>query len=149
MAKSTKVEKAKRIRTVQEWIMDDHNTVDIIRSAVARWDVSERQAERYYSEAFTLFKELTEKSIESKKAYYLQRKKKLIREMDPAFKKTPSGVRAINKVLDSMAKLDGIMIDKLEVTGKDGVPLSFPEVKVTVVHSDVPPFASNENEVDV
>ncbi len=121
--RASKIEVAKRIRTVQEWILDDHTYSDIIRSSVARWDISERQAERYYAKAFEDFHEATRQSTESLKAYYKKRKMKLIREMDPVLKKTPSGVRAANKVLDSMAKLDGIVIDKIEVTGKDGGPL--------------------------
>ncbi|RKD19002.1 hypothetical protein BCY91_14085 [Pelobium manganitolerans] len=146
---SSQLEKYKRIRTVQEWILEDYTFTDIVRSCVSKWDISVRQAERYYSEAFREFKEKEEQSVDALKSYYKKRKMKLIREMDPVLKKTPSGVRAVNKVLDSMAKLDGIMIDKVELTGKDGTPLPS-EVKITVVHSEnVPPFAGSENEVDV
>jgi hypothetical protein len=121
--KASQIEITKRVRTIQEWIMEDHTYSDIIRSSVARWDVSSRQAERYYAKAFKDFRDATRQSTEVLVAYYKKRKQKLIREMDPILKKSPSGVRAINQVLDSMAKLDGIVLDRLEITGKGGGPL--------------------------
>ncbi|OOG19142.1 hypothetical protein BWD42_04110 [Sphingobacterium sp. CZ-UAM] len=127
--KTPKYEIERRIRNVQEWIMDDYPYGDIVRSIVNKWGLSERQAQRYIKTAYDEFKDKEELSIEAKKAYYIKRKKKLIRDMDPRVKTTASGARAINKILDSMAELEGIKINKVQLTGKDGEPL-IPEVGV-------------------
>ncbi|WP_129714655.1 hypothetical protein [Pedobacter sp. SYP-B3415] len=122
--KVSQLEKLKRLRKIQEWILDDFSHRDIVAKGVAEWDVSERTVERYYSDAFKEFRERTRFDTEHLKAYYKSRKRKLIQDMDPVLKKTPAGVRAINKVLDSMAKIDGIVIDKVELSGPDGAPIA-------------------------
>lgn len=113
--RASKITTLERIRYVQELILNDIGSQDIIRSIVAKWSISDRQAYRYLDSAHKEFEEKSKLSIERKKAFYKARKLKLIRSMDPEEKKTAAGVAAINKVLDSMAKLDGINIDKLEV----------------------------------
>ena len=123
MERSSKVEMERRLATIREWILADYTYTDIISSAVIRFEVCERQAERYYSKAFQSFKSDNQQTVEHQKAYYKAKKLKLIRDMYPEAKKTPRGVTAINKILDSMAKLDGIMIDKVEVSGPNGEPL--------------------------
>lgn len=124
MAKSSKLEHQSRLRVVQEWILEDHSFRDIVKSIVAKWDLSERQAERYYSDAYQLFAEGEVANIDRKKFYYIQRKKKLIKEMNPLEKKTAAGVTAINRVLDSMAEIEGIKSgNKIEISDKDGLTI--------------------------
>jgi hypothetical protein len=120
---STKGDLDSRIRKVQEWLMADHMNGDIVDFCVNSWDVSRRQAYRYIGKAMEAFKESNEKSVDQKKNYYLARKRKLIHDMPDAYKKTPAGVAAINRVLDSMAQLEGLSIKKVELTGKDGKDL--------------------------
>lgn len=121
--KTDKIELQKRIRSVQEWILNDYVTADIIANCVSTWSVTERQAYRYLWAANRFFAEKDKLSVERKKAFYLARKKKLLRDMNPAEKKTAAGVVAINKVLDSMAKLDGVSVDTLKVVGDPAQPL--------------------------
>lgn len=142
------LEKARRIRICQEWIMSDYSWTDIITNAINNWAVSKPTAERYYSEAFKSFKDTLIKDVENRKAYYIQKKKRLIKEMDAASKKTPAGVRAINQVLDSMAMLEGIVIQKVEVSGAGGGPIPT-EITIKHVKVDAPPFASSEGEVQI
>ena len=131
--KTPKYEIERRIRNVQEWIMDDYPYGDIVRSIVNKWGLSERQAQRYIKTAYEEFRDKEELSIDSKKAYYIKRKKKLIRDMDPRVKTTASGARAINKILDSMAELEGIKINKIQLTGKNGEPLDTPSVPSIII----------------
>lgn len=115
MARASQIETSERTRYVQELILNDIGTQDIIRAIMAKWNISDRQAYRYLDMANKEFEEKKQLSLERKKAFYKARKLKLIRNMDPDEKKTAAGVTAINKILDSMAKLDGINIDKLEL----------------------------------
>lgn len=121
--KSDKLETSKRILKVVEWILEDKSRQDILKLCEKEFGVAWRQAERYYLKAHESFVEKNLVSLERKKGYYLQRKRKLISDMPDKQKKTPAGVQAINKVLDSMAQLDGIATTKVEVSGKDGGPI--------------------------
>jgi hypothetical protein len=121
--KSAKAETQRRIRIIQDWLLQDHVTTDIINNAVASWNISERQAYRYLWAAGKFFKESIRKSMEDKVNYYLARKRKLLRDMDPNEKKTAAGVKAINSVLDSMAKMEGITIDSVKVIGDPAKPI--------------------------
>lgn len=120
---ATAAEALKRVLIVQEWILADLSRSNILDRCVKEYEVSKRQAERYYKKAFDLFEEISKVSVEKKKGYYLQRKRKLISDMPDQAKKTPAGVLAVNKVLDSMAQLDGVITTKVEVSGKDGAPI--------------------------
>lgn len=142
--KSSKFEIERRIRNVQEWILDDHTYSDIMRSIVNKWGVSDRQAQRYIKSAYEEFKEKNELSMDIKKAFYMKRKMKIIRDMDPKVKTTASGARAINKILDSMAELDGIKINRIQLTGNDGEPL-IPEAGILPAVIILP---SNGRDVD-
>lgn len=103
-----------RVRTVQEWLLQDHSTGDIVRQGVKMWNVSERQIKRYIDKAKVGFRELNEDVIEKKRAYYLQRSKKILRDLEIKHKNTPSGVFAQMAVLQFQAKIEGIMVDKVE-----------------------------------
>lgn len=142
--KCTKEEHLTRLRVVQEWILEEHKYSDIVRSCMSKWGVSKRQSERYYKDAYKAFSEGEVKNVEQKKAYYIQRKKKLIREMNAAEKKTAAGVTAINRVLDSMAEMEGIKVNKHEITGKDGEAIGIPSI---VVYNHAPPLAGSEDEI--
>lgn len=121
--KSDKIETARRIRVIQDWILQDHTTFDIITQCKTQWQVEERQAYRYLWAAKQFFIEKETLNIERKKAYYLARKKKLLRDMNPDEKKTAAGVAAVNRVLDSMAKMEGITTDTLKLIGDPNHPI--------------------------
>lgn len=107
---------ALRIRTVQEWMMQDQCSADIVTQGMTLWGVGKRQIERYIAEAEKGFQEMNKTVLERKKAYYIQRSKKVLRDMDSRFKKTPQGVFAQQSMLQFMAKLDGVMVDKAELS---------------------------------
>jgi thermostable 8-oxoguanine DNA glycosylase len=67
----------KRVRMVQQWLLEDHPTSDIVSFCISKWNVSKRQAYRYLSHAMEKFKEANEKSVEQKVNYYLARKRSL------------------------------------------------------------------------
>lgn len=132
------IEYKKRIRVVYDWILQDHITSDIVQQCVANWNISERQAFRYINEANKLFEDDNVLSIKQKAAYYLSRKKKLLRDMNPGEKKTAAGVVAINKVLDSMARLEGITVDTLKLIGDPDQPIhSHETVEHKIDYSDL------------
>jgi hypothetical protein len=120
---SDRLELQTRIRAVQEWILQDYLTCDIIANCVKTWGITERQAYRYLWAANRFFAEKDKLSLEQKRAYYLAKKKKLLRDMKPEEKKSAAGVVAVNRVLDSMAKLEGVTVDTLKLIGDPNQPV--------------------------
>ena len=109
--KSDTLELEKRVRAVQEWILQDHISSDIIAQCVNAWGVSERQAQRYISAAQQAFAKITEKKLEHRMNYHIQRRNKLLRDLDPKFRKSPPGIKVQLDILEDIAKLDQL-VDK-------------------------------------
>lgn len=117
--RSGQVELSKRIRIVAEWILSDCLTSDIITQGQQKWNVSERQMKRYIKEAHESFVQITEeKGLKARMNWHIHRRLKAIRDMDAALKKTPAGVSVINNTLDSIAKIEGVFVEKVDHTSK-------------------------------
>lgn len=121
---STKQELQKRINYIQELLLQDFETRNIIALAKKKWKVTQRQAYRYLWAANLFFVEKSKQTLERKVAFYLARKRKLLRDMDSTEMKSPTGVVAVNKVLDSMAKLEGVSIETLKLIGDPKQPVA-------------------------
>jgi hypothetical protein len=104
-----------RVRMVQEWLMMDHTTSDIVKTGMEKFDVTDRQMMRYIKTATQEFKEMNRDSIEHKRAFAIQRRKKIIRDMDPQYKKTPEGARTILAIHRDISKLDGLYVEKVDM----------------------------------
>lgn len=122
-SKSSNIEKAKRVRIVVEWILQDHITTDIVNNCIEKWGVSERQAMRYLADANKEFEKITEKKLEKRLNYHIQRRNKLLRDLDPKERRTPSGITAQLNVLQDIAKLEKLYTLKIEHSGKDGAAI--------------------------
>lgn len=116
LIRSTKKQLSDRINYAYELMMNDLPPVEIKRVLCDKYAVDIRTADRYLYCANVFLEEKNELSRKRKVAWYKARKIRLIRDMNPAEKKTAMGVNAINRVLDSMAKMDGVLIDKVDVT---------------------------------
>lgn len=119
-----KSEVERRVYAVQQWLLQDFSAQEIILAGKKKWEpISDRQIERYIMRAREGFKETLQQSIEARKAYYVKRKQKLIREIDPEERKTAKGIMAVSRILDSIAEMEGIKVRRHEITGKDGKPI--------------------------
>lgn len=120
---STKLELQKRIRIIQDYILRDFDTPDIITECIKLWGITDRQAYRYLWAANRFFGEKSKITLQRKTEFYLARKRKLIRDMDPEEKKSAAGVAAIDRVLNSMAKLEGVSVHTVKVIGDPAHPI--------------------------
>lgn len=111
--KSSKIEMDKRIRMVQEWMMQGHSTADIVRNITSKWDVTERQAFKYIHRAYVSFREVSEKNIENRRHYHLNTRLKLYRDLKG--KEFPEGSKAALSILQDIAKLEGLYVEKTEI----------------------------------
>ncbi|HXR84318.1 MAG TPA: hypothetical protein VN722_08420 [Hanamia sp.] len=120
----SKLEYEKRIRIVQEWILEDYAASDIIVQINSQWGVEERQAQRYIKEArkrWTLDRDML---IEHKRKQKVESLKKLKRSLLARYKGTPDGIRATMMVENKIILLEQLEpAKKLEISGKEGQPI--------------------------
>lgn len=121
--KTDSIEYEKRIRVVQEWIIDDWPYSDIVTQIVAKWDIQERQAKRYIKDAKERWVEDEQEVLDKKRAMKIMSLKKLKRSLQERFKGTPQGISAVLGVEKELIKLEGLETpQKIEV--KDTTDLS-------------------------
>lgn len=128
MSKIDKTEYEKRIRIVQEWIIDENPFMDIVTQVTQKWGVGDRQARNYIKTARERWLESDDQNrVEQKRRLKIETLKKLKRSMKDQYKGTPFGIRAILGVEKEISKLENLYHPlKIEATGKDGEPL-FPQ----------------------
>ncbi len=115
-----------RVRSVMEWILQGNITSDIISQCIKDWEITERQSYEYIKLAKKQFKEARKGKLSERIDFYLAAKMKLYNSLK--FKDTPKGAAVANDILDSMAKLEGAITEKVDVTSK-GKQIK-PEMKV-------------------
>lgn len=122
--RASKDEKIRRIRTIQEWLLDGKSTIDIIRTICNSWGVVERQAYRYLKVAMSEFQKELDYDINQKKAWHIKARMKLFtksKDLD-----IPSALR----ILDSIAKLDGFLANGNVQVNVSGVEQEKAEIKL-------------------
>lgn len=110
-----------RVRTVMDWITSGYISKDIINQGVAKWGVDERTVQKYIRSAFKEFKNARKGKINDRIDFYISAKMKLFNELK--FKDTPKGAAVADRILESMASLEGLLVRKVEHTGAEGSPL--------------------------
>lgn len=105
-----------RIRTIIDWVTSAYSTKDIIAQCNLKWGIDERQVYKYLSEIKKQFKEARKGKINERIDYYIALKTKLYNELKA--KDTPAGASVANNIIDSMAKLEGLYVDKVDLTSK-------------------------------
>ena len=117
-SRATNIEKERRVRTVLSWILNDALTHEIIEQCSLMFDVKARMANYYIKEARKRIREIEDKDIEEEIDIAVAQRKKLIRALDKKFKSTPEGLKAQLSVYDSISKLKGHWVQKVDVTSK-------------------------------
>lgn len=117
---SDKIEVYKRIRQVQEWIMEGHSTTDIVYNSKDKWSVDERTGYRYIKKAFELFITQTENETNERRAFHIQSRMRLYKES----LKDKRNSKISLDILDSIAKLESLFVHNVDLTtkGKSIVP---------------------------
>lgn len=112
--KSDNIELYKRIRQVQEWIMEGHSTTDIVYYSSDKWSVDERTGYRYIKKAFELFVEQSQNEMAERKAFHIQARMRLYKDS----LKDKKNNKASLDILDSIAKLESLFVQNIDITSK-------------------------------
>ena len=122
--RSTKSEIRRRVKYTVELMMKDVPEAHIINVLCERYpEISKTTAYRYHYLAFASLEEKDNKEMKRLKDFYKARKWRSLMEMDPAEKKTAVGVGVINKVINEIAAMDGIVTRRVEVKGDKDNPI--------------------------
>lgn len=140
----------RRLRIVQEWIIDDHPYMDIVASIRKQWDLSIPQAKRYIKNARDKWADEEKAIVDQKRRARIESLKKLRRSLKDQYKGTPFGIRALLAVDKEISKLENLYpAIKLDIGNKDGQPFKTEtSVKVSLTRKEIKKFAQElENEV--
>jgi len=119
------VEKAKRLRIIQEWLIDDWSVSDVKAEIIRRWELSDPQARKYIYEARDTFNKKEDVPIENKRIRKIETLKKLKRSLKAEYAGTPKGINAILNVEKEIIRLEGLEpTKKVDITtgGKEITP---------------------------
>lgn len=129
MPKIDKVEFEKRIRIVQEWILEDQAYTDMVVAIMQKWSLEDRQAKKYIKLARDKWVDQEQVVVDQKRRLRIEGLKKLKRSLKDLYKGTPSGIDALLKIDKEISKLEGIYpAAKLELSGTDGQPIQTQDI---------------------
>lgn len=135
--KTTSTDKARRIEMVAHYLVQGYSNSDIIRNCTSTWGVTKRTVETYLSEAHSFLIDNIVKKLEERYAWHQAARLALYRDkLKERAKVEKSGLaidsktlalaridKVIMGLLSDIAKIDGLYVDRVEITGKDGEAL--------------------------
>jgi len=120
--KSEDIEIDRRVRIIQEWLIDDLPVADIKTECERKWLVSTRQAERYIEKARERWAKDEDEKIDRKRRKMIETLKKRKRSLKPEFVGTPTGINALLRIDKEISRLENLYHnEKLDVTVNMGV----------------------------
>lgn len=114
MAKIDAVTMNNRVNQVVDRMLSGQATTAIIEQIMKTWKVNRAQAYLYIKKAFAVIREANQHSVKQKLDRHLSVRWRLFEKIKE--KNTAASVRASVRVLDSIAKLEGLLTDKIDLT---------------------------------
>ncbi len=127
-AKATQIEVLYRILKVKQAVLEGAQRSDILRLCAEEWGLEERQGSEYIAKAAKEIRLEIEATGITNLQWHIAARMNLFNKAVKA--KDYSNAR---QILDSLAKLQGLWVDKAELVGADGAPLPAARVLVTFV----------------
>lgn len=122
--KSDPIEFERRIREVQEWVLEGWPSCDMLDQIVTKWQVVERQAKRYIAEARRRWIIEDTLLLEQKRRLTIEKLKRRQRTLKDQFKGTPQGLNAISIIEKQIIALEGLNSPKkIELIGDEEKPV--------------------------
>lgn len=117
----SKLEKEKRILTVQGWIIDGVQEDFMRKQMRTQWGISTRQAKRYIKDAYEAWKSDSDIDMETKREAKIAELQQLKRSLKQDFKGTPAGIRAIMMVEKQIIRLEPYSVKRIDITTTEKV----------------------------
>ncbi len=112
-----------RVRQVTNWLIKMYSTPDIVMQIEQKWGLSQTQAYTYIDKAWELIEasQIDEKNTRRKLARHLEMRADLYRNLQG--KELSKGARAALAILDSTARLEGILKTENGITPPEDNPI--------------------------
>lgn len=117
-AKATEVEVMLRLLRVKKLLLEGTHRGDIIQLGADEWGIGDRQMDEYIAKARKEIKEQVDMSSLADLEWHAAARAHLYNKS-----MEKGDLQNARQVLDSLAKLQGIMVERRELTGKDGEAL--------------------------
>jgi len=98
---------------VMEWMIDDYSTTDIVGQAMAKWNLTEKQANDLLVKVRQEWKKNEKENNNEKRLRRIESLKKLKRGMSAADRKTPTGILALLSVEKELSRLESVNNEKV------------------------------------
>ncbi len=132
-----KDEKLRRVQHVAHWMIKGHSSTEIVKNISQQWEITERQAKNYIRFAYDFMYEDVVKKTKDSMAFHqkarltryqeLQLSMAKIHKSSMSEKDKYSAILQIEKqlleLLKDMGKLDGLYVEKKELSGPGGEAL--------------------------
>jgi len=105
-----------RVQAVMRYMLEGFTSAQIVEQCKAVFEVEERMARYYISKAFKEFKNVRRNNMDEKIAFYIAIKLKLYNKLKE--KETPAGAAVALNIVESMEKIDGVAVQKIDLTSK-------------------------------
>ena len=127
-AKATQIEVVYRILQVKKAVLEGAHRQDIIQLCAEEWGLEERQADGYIAKAAKEIRLEIEAVGVTNLQWHIAARMHLFNKAARI-----NDLSNARQILDSLAKLQGLWVDKAELVGADGTPLPAARVLVTFV----------------
>lgn len=97
----TKDEKIRRIRAVQEYLLQGYNGIDITMTIMTKWNIGDRMARKYIQKARESLVEINEQSIKERFAWHVAARERLINKNEKC------NPKLVLETLKDLAALEG------------------------------------------
>lgn len=131
--KATKIETAKRIFTIQGWILNGVPDYLILKQCVTEWEIVERQAKNLIARAYEIWHDGVKIEIDHKRKMKVDEMKQRMRNMKDEHKNTPQGMNVLLRYDKEINKLEGIIPEKVHIHRGDA---DNPIAAVVITNSD-------------
>lgn len=113
IAKTDKLQRKQRIREVAEAILNGMFSEDIVSWATKKYDIVPRTAFKYINDAEKMLSGLPDEDMITKRKIHIERRMKLYRALEN--KGTSASAKTALNILDSIAKIDGSLVEQVDV----------------------------------
>lgn len=122
--KATDAEILKRLKAVEVRLLQNDSYSDIVRFCTKKYKITSRQVDKYIRKIKDKWTEILDKDSEQNLSKAIVQREMLYNKIIKSKKLSHNKIKIALKILDSIAKIQGLMINKIDLKGEVKFDLS-------------------------
>lgn len=122
--KATDAEILKRLKAVEIRLLRNDSYAEIVRYCTTKYKITQRQVDKYIRKVKDKWTEILDKDSERNLSKAIVQREQLYNKIIKSKKLSHNKIKTALKILDSIAKIQGIMINKIDLKGEVKFDLS-------------------------